>query len=209
MAEPENIWSIIGKITVALLAVVIGLKLIKSNKDPMLINAEERQLPTAETRKKKYSIFLSSTYVDFKDVRQEIEEILHNAGYIVNGMEYFNASNSSKLDYIESQLEESDCLLLIVGNRYGQLIPDKAISYTEYEFDYADNNNMPILGFVVKDLEDEDNIPENRHKLTIFKEKIEKRMTVHCTKDELCKMIPVSLNNEISRTPMRGWSRNE
>ena len=204
----DNIWSIIGKIVVGLFALYGGISLFyKPDANLPAIDAESKQT-TRDTTIKKFSFFLSSTFKDLKDLRQNIEIIIRDAGHFVNSMENFRSSDSNKLSYIESKIKESDYLILIIGNRYGELIPDKNISYTEYEFDYAERAEVPILSFVITDPEDTDESIENRNKLIKFKEKIEKRMTTHCTTEDLIKKIPTSINDEIGRNPRPGWSRN-
>ena len=54
--------------------------------------------------KKKYQVFVSSTYEDLKEERAAVAQCLLNIGCIPVGMEQFPASNMSQMEYIKKML---------------------------------------------------------------------------------------------------------
>src|ERR1044072_4145935 len=87
--------------------------------------------------KRKFQIFVSSTYEDLKEERQAAVEAILKAGHIPAGMELFTAGSESQLNVIRRWIQDSDIYLLILGGRYGSIEPKSGLSYTEVEFDYA------------------------------------------------------------------------
>nr|WP_310602985.1 DUF4062 domain-containing protein [Anaerosporobacter sp.] len=57
---------------------------------------------------KKLQVFISSTYVDLKEERQEAVQAVLEAGHIPAGMELFRAGNDSQLDVVKKWIEQSD-----------------------------------------------------------------------------------------------------
>jgi len=102
---------------------------------------------------RKYQIFISSTYVDLIDERQEVtKQILNNYHFPV-GMEMFAPSDEEQWKVIEKTIDSSDIYILLLGYRYGSVL-DKgngAISYTEMEFQYAARKKKPIIVFIKDD----------------------------------------------------------
>jgi len=164
--------------------------------------------PSRVDGERKYSLFLSSTYKDLAGVRKSVLNTLSAVGYIVEGMERFPASDKEKKEYIESKIVKTDYLVLLIGKRYGQLIPGKSMSYTEYEFDHAVKNEVPVLAFILSDSEEIDDPEDDHNKLKAFKKKVEEKMSLHCNISDLMKHIQASINDAISTTPRPGWSRN-
>ena len=97
--------------------------------------------------KKKYQVFISSTYEDLKDERAAVTQCLLDNNCIPVGMEQFPSSNMSQMDYIKKMLDDCDYYILIVGGRYGSL-DDDGVGYTEKEYDYAIQNGIPVMAFV-------------------------------------------------------------
>lgn len=61
---------------------------------------------------KKYSVFVSSTYEDLKEERQEVVNALLKMDCFPVGMEYFNASDKSQWEVIKNLIEECDYYIL-------------------------------------------------------------------------------------------------
>lgn len=127
----------------------------------------------------KYQIFISSTYEDLKEVREQIIKCILEMGHIPVGMEMFSAGNDEQWKIIQKQIDDCDYYVVIVAHRYGSL--DKEISYTEKEYDYAISKNIPVLGFLIDETTkwsssfiDSDEI--TKQKLIMFKEKIKTKM---------------------------------
>lgn len=97
--------------------------------------------------KKKYQVFISSTYEDLKEERVAITQCLLDNNCIPVGMEQFPASNMSQMEYIEKMLDDCDYYILIIGGRYGSL-DDDGVGYTEKEYNYAQQKGIPVMAFV-------------------------------------------------------------
>ena len=101
--------------------------------------------------KKKYQVFISSTYKDLIDERQAAVEAILKAGHIPAGMELFKSGNSQLLT-IKKWIDESDIYLLILGKRYGSIDNKSNLSYTEIEYRYAiEETNKPGFAIIMSD----------------------------------------------------------
>jgi hypothetical protein len=96
----------------------------------------------------KYQIFVSSTYEDLKDERNEVIKACLNLGHIPVGMEMFNAADEKQWAVIQRTIDQCDYYVVIVGHRYGSTA-SKGVSFTEKEYDYAVKQGVPVLGFVI------------------------------------------------------------
>lgn len=101
--------------------------------------------------KRKLQVFISSTYIDLKDERQAAVEAILGAGHIPAGMELFKAGNNSQLATIKKWIDQSDIYMLILGGRYGSVEEDSGKSYTQLEYEYAINKNIPVFAVVLSD----------------------------------------------------------
>lgn len=161
----------------------------------------------------KYQIFISSTYEDLKEEREQVLKSILRLGHIPIGMELFNAANETQWQMIKRRIEESDYYVLIIAHRYGSIEKESGISYTEKEYDYATELGVPILSFVI-DREASwpgnrnDKEPEKRELLDKFiaraQDKVRNKWS---NKDELATNVALSLNDEISANPRIGWVR--
>lgn len=95
---------------------------------------------------KRYQVFVSSTYEDLKEERTEVLHALLELDCIPCGMEYFPATDDSQWQYIKNMIEMCDYYLLIMGGRYGSM-DEAGISYTEKEYRYAIEKNIPVIAF--------------------------------------------------------------
>jgi hypothetical protein len=164
---------------------------------------------------KRYQVFLSSTYVDLKEEREEILRILLKLNCFPAGMELFPAIDEEQFDYIKKEIDNSDYYLLIIGGRYGSLTSE-GISYTEKEFLYALEKKIPVIAFIHKDI---NNIPlgkvdvdENiRKKLEEFKKKVETNRVVKYWADSttLYREVSITLARVIHECPRIGWVRGD
>lgn len=101
--------------------------------------------------RKKLQVFISSTYKDLKKERQAAVEAVLKAKHIPAGMELFTAGDETQLNTIKKWINESDVYLLILGGRYGSIEPKSNKSYIHVEYNYALNNNIPVMGIVLSD----------------------------------------------------------
>ena len=99
---------------------------------------------------RKYQVFVSSTYEDLRQERQEVIHALLELDCIPSGMELFPAADEDQWSLITGVIDECDYYILILGGRYGSTGGDGA-GYTEMEYQYALKTGKPIIAFLHKD----------------------------------------------------------
>lgn len=163
-------------------------------------------------KRKRYQIFVSSTFTDLKEERGKVMETILNYNCFPVGMEMFPAMDEKQFEYIKRIIDESDYYLLIIGGRYGS-VDGSGVSWTEREFDYAVTKGIPVLVF---DHEDFTRLPANktdqgrkRNKLNAFKTKASSsRLIKHWSnKDDLALAVSTSLSKVLDLQPRIGWVR--
>lgn len=161
---------------------------------------------------KRYQVFVSSTFQDLQDERQEVMHALLELDCIPSGMELFPAANETQWELIKRVIDDCDYYLLIIGGRYGTIGPD-GISYTEMEYDYAISIGKPTVAFIHKEPDKieagkTEKSEEGQEKLKSFKEKIEKKLCKYWSSPaELGSVVSRSLIQLIKREPAIGWVR--
>ena len=101
--------------------------------------------------KRKYQVFVSSTFRDLQDERQAAVEAILKAGHIPAGMELFVAGDATQMDVIRHWIDESDIFMLILGARYGSIENISEKSYTQLEYEYALEREKPFFSLVISD----------------------------------------------------------
>lgn len=161
---------------------------------------------------RRYQVFVSSTYTDLVEERQEVIQALLELDLMPAGMELFPASDEDRWSLIKQVIDDSDYYLVIIGGRYGS-VDEAGVSYTEREYDYAISEDKPVLGFVHAK---PDEIPAGkteateaaREKLEAFRAKVQQRMCKSwTTPDELGGVVSRSLVKLMKARPAEGWVR--
>jgi hypothetical protein len=98
---------------------------------------------------KKYQVFVSSTYRDLAEERQEVMQALLELDCIPIGMELFPAADDDQWTLIKRLIDGCDYYILIIGGRYGSTNAE-GISYTQMEYEYALAKSIPIISFLHK-----------------------------------------------------------
>lgn len=97
------------------------------------------------------SAFISSTFNDLREERQLVADTLRESGLNVNALDVKPASTTSSKKEILNGIQESDFVILLVGNRYGSILPkmtrstSKSITWWEYET--ACRMRKPVIAF--------------------------------------------------------------
>ncbi|MFY0521467.1 DUF4062 domain-containing protein [Lysinibacillus sp. UGB7] len=172
---------------------------------------------------KKLQVFVSSTYLDLEVERQKAVEAILKAGHIPAGMELFRSNNKDQWVIIEKWIKESDVLMLILGGKYGSVDPESGKSYTQLEYEYALENEIPVFAVVLKDEYlakkhfDNINIMEVYEKRNIdaynaFKDKVKSKYVSQVKNiDEIPNVITLALHQFIeddgSEYHFKGWIR--
>ena len=161
----------------------------------------------------KYQIFISSTYEDLKDEREQVLKSILRLGHIPIGMELFNAANDTQWQMIKRRIEESDYYIVILASRYGSIDEETGLSYTEKEYDYATELGVPTMAFVLERAaswpgDRADKEPEKRPLLESFINKVQKKMRDSWSnKDELASRVAYALTEMTTAQPRIGWVR--
>lgn len=162
---------------------------------------------------KKYQIFVSSTYKDLIDAREKVFETILKLYHFPVGMEMFSADDDEQWEVIKDTIDSSDYYVVIIGHRYGSVTAE-GLSYTEKEYDYAKEQNIPILAFIrdrdvaTKPHERDEN-HNNVEKLNRFIGNASKSKMCDFWKneDELSTKIAIALPKIFRKTPRIGWIR--
>jgi hypothetical protein len=161
---------------------------------------------------KKYQVFISSTYKDLVEQRNQVVETVLRLSHLPVGMEIFNAASITPWDVIKSHIDNSDYYVLILAHRYGSETSE-GISYTEKEYDYAISLGIPCLAFVLKEgvkwnpeLMEQKPLPKK--KLSLFKKKIHvHHISYWENTEDLGSQVLLALVDEIRNRPSIGWIR--
>lgn len=164
---------------------------------------------------RKLQVFVSSTYLDMREERQAAVAAILRARHIPAGMELFAAGNNSQLDVIKQWIDESDCLLLLLGGRYGTVEPSSGKSYIELEYDYAVSKGKPVFGLVIDESALDAKVKlmghtvietEHSSDLRVFRDKVLSRLCAFYRdeKDILSEVI-VALNDLTKLPELTGW----
>lgn len=162
---------------------------------------------------KRYQVFISSTYVDLKDERRAVMQVIIELDCIPAGMELFPASDDEQLEFIKRVINDCDYYLLIIGGRYGS-VDASGLSYTEQEYAYAVSRGLNVIA-LIHDKPDEipmgksEKDPALRAKLEEFKAKVKRGRLVKPwnAASELPGLVATSLSHAIRTHPAVGWIR--
>ncbi|MCP3957380.1 MAG: DUF4062 domain-containing protein [bacterium] len=158
----------------------------------------------------KYQIFLSSTFDDLKTEREQVVKAILEIGHIPVGMEMFSAGDEEQWELIARAIDHSDYYVVIVAHRYGSTADD-GISYTEKEYDYAVEQGVPALGFVIDKSarwpSDKMEADEGkRAALECFRSKVmEKHVAFWKDTRDLYGQSAIALGKQFNTRPRPGW----
>lgn len=171
---------------------------------------------------KKLQVFVSSTFIDLKEERQKAVEGILQSSHIPAGMELFSAGSRRQWDVIQDWIKESDILMLILGGRYGSIDSETELGYTEMEYRFAKENNIPVFAVVLSDqfladkksknitLEVNETVEVDKYKA--FKELVTSNLVKFVDNiDQITSAVAFSLNNFVKEDEsihkFRGWVR--
>jgi Domain of unknown function (DUF4062) len=165
--------------------------------------------------KKKFQIFISSTFSDLVDERQLALKAILDLDHIPAGMEAFPAIDMGQFEYIKKVIDECDYYLLIMGARYGST-DETGVSYTEREYDYAVAQAKTVIALIHNDIANlpfkhVEADPQRREKLDAFREKVQKGRMVRFwrNQDQLTAALMQAITKAIEIYPAVGWIRGD
>jgi hypothetical protein len=160
---------------------------------------------------KKYQVFVSSTYIDLLEERQEVMQALLELDCIPVGMESFPAADEEQWSLIKRLIDDCDYYIIIIGGRYGSVNEETKISYTQMEYEYALEKEIPIIGFLHENpstlpVNKTDQNPDKAAKLDSFKELVRKKLCkFYSSPKDLGGSVSRSLVRLIKDRPRPGW----
>jgi hypothetical protein len=161
---------------------------------------------------KRYQVFVSSTYEDLQEERQQVMHALLELDCIPSGMELFPAANESQWSLIQRVIRDCDYYILILAGRYGSCGED-GLGYTEQEYRYALSIDKPTIAFLHKDpgtiqAKKCEQTENGKMKLEEFRSLVKEKLCKYwSTADELGSVVSRSLIQLIKTNPAVGWVR--
>ena len=159
---------------------------------------------------KRYQVFVSSTYTDLLEARQEVMRVLLELDCIPAGMELFPAADDDQWTLIKRVIDECDYCIVIIAGRYGSIGPEEK-SFTQLEYEYAISRKKPVIAFLHKEpgklpADHTEKDPGQAKKLEDFRKLAQKKMVRHWTTPaELGSTVSSSLVRLIKSRPAVGW----
>ena len=160
---------------------------------------------------KKYQVFVSSTYQDLIEERQKVIEALISKNCFPVGMEYFPAASEEQFTVIKKLIDRCDYYILILGGRYGSIEPKTGKSYTQLEYEYALNKNIPVAAFYHKNIgnlpsEKVENTDAGKKKYEEFKKLVQNNLCKSWGEVyELAFNVNITLDFMFENYPRIGW----
>ncbi len=161
---------------------------------------------------KRYQVFVSSTYADLREERQEVIQALLELDCIPAGMELFPAADDDQWTLIRKVIDDCDYYIVIVAGRYGSLGPGGK-SYTQMEYEYALETGKPVIGFLHEDpgkisAENTEKTESGKAALSEFRELVKRKLCKYWTsKEALGSVVSRSIIKLIKAKPGIGWVR--
>lgn len=99
---------------------------------------------------KRFTIFISSTYLDLKDYRETVRTAVFRMRNHASDMIYWSADERRPDNLSIDELREADLVILILAHRYGTIPEGQDRSITEIEYDAATEANIPVIPFFIE-----------------------------------------------------------
>jgi len=161
---------------------------------------------------KRYQVFISSTKRDLEKVRRETALALLEGQFIPVGMEQWGSLPIDSWSLIKKYIDQCDYYVVIIAGLYGSIHPEKGLSFTECEYDYAIEQGIPVLAFIH---ENPQKLPgeilektiKGQKRLEKFREKVKSRWNVEfwSKEDALPRLITNRLGKAVELAPRPGW----
>lgn len=162
---------------------------------------------------KRYQVFISATYMDLREERGMLLQTLPSLGCLPSTFEAHTQSLSTMVN-IRRRIDECDYYLLIVGSRYGSLMPS-GVSYTHMEYVYAATKQKPMLVLMhespeTRSTEFQEQSIEGKLKFNDFRKVLQReRDNIVYWRDvkDLHNVLHNAIPALIRKYPTVGWSR--
>jgi hypothetical protein len=165
--------------------------------------SSKKNQPEMTTR---VTVFVCGTYSDLSEERGAILDAIQRLQLQHDSMEFFGARPEQPIDTCLKEVRKSDILVLIVGRKYGSIVPGQGISYSEAEYKEARRLSLPCLVYIrdekapiAPELFESD--PDKLRKLEEWKAALNKKHTVYAFKNsgDLALQVTADLSREINK----------
>ena len=134
------------------------------------------------------TVFVCSTFSDLSEEREGVLDAIRRLKLQHDSMEFFGARAEQPIETCLQEVRASDVLVVIVGHRYGSIVPDLGISYSEAEYAEGFRLNKPCLVYMRDDNvpvlpKNTERDPEKLRLLEGWKQTIQSRHTVATFQD--------------------------
>jgi hypothetical protein len=96
----------------------------------------------------KFTVFVCSTYADLAEERERVLDAIRRLQLQHDSMDFFGARPNLPIETCLAEVRRSDALVVIVGHRYGSLVPGFGISFSEAEYREGHRLGKPCLVYV-------------------------------------------------------------
>jgi hypothetical protein len=93
-------------------------------------------------------VFVCSTYSDLTEEREAVMNAIRRLQHQHDSMEYFGARPDLPIQTCLKAVRRSDILVVIVGHRYGSMVPETEVSFTEAEYTEGFRLGKPCLVYI-------------------------------------------------------------
>lgn len=97
------------------------------------------------------TVFVCSTFGDLSAERESVLDAIRRLQLKHDSMEFFGARAAQPIETCLEEVRRSDILVVIVGHRYGTIVPELGISFSEAEYDEGHRLQKPCLVYIRDD----------------------------------------------------------
>lgn len=90
-------------------------------------------------------VFVCGTVRDLGDEREGVLDAIRRLQLQYDSMEYFGARADQPIETCLQEVRQCNILVVIVGHRYGSLVPDMNVSFSEAEYNEGYGLSKPCL----------------------------------------------------------------
>jgi hypothetical protein len=98
-----------------------------------------------------FTVFVCSTFSDLSQERKGVLDAIRGLKLQHESMEFFGARAAQPIETCLHEVRASDVLVVIVGHRYGSIVPGLEISYSEAEYAEGFGLKKPCLVYLRDD----------------------------------------------------------
>jgi hypothetical protein len=128
-------------------------------------------------------VFVSSTFIDLKEERNQVLEAIKYLQYKEIAMEYWGANPKEPIESCLNKVRKSNIFIGIIAHLYGNIVEKTGKSFTQMEYEEALRLNLPcLIYFKNEDVEVLPSFvernPDSIKKLDEFKRTLSKKHTI-------------------------------